>query len=183
MSRDDLLLANYRGYQEKQPPFCRVAKYSPDSIIIVVTIRSTPWRRRVPDLEFQQEPRSSACGHYWIARVSAPSSHRNSTSGGERDRVVMGARRHHGAFGPLEQRGGNPADGLMDQATIDRIVTRTANGGAEIVKYSRPEVHIMHLRPRRRVAESILKDKKKVCPAPRIWKASTVSKDFSSAFP
>jgi len=39
------------------------------------------------------------------------------------------------AFGPLEQRGGNPLTELMDQATIDRIVTRTANGGAEIVKY------------------------------------------------
>src|ERR1700738_1082981 len=53
----------------------------------------------------------------------------------------------------------------MDQAPIDRIVDRTANGGAEIVKhlktgsaYYAPSAAAVEM------AESILKDKKKVLP-------------------
>jgi malate dehydrogenase len=53
----------------------------------------------------------------------------------------------------------------MDQATIDKIVDRTRNGGAEIVKflktgsgYYAPSAAAVEM------AESILKDKKKVMP-------------------
>jgi malate dehydrogenase len=60
---------------------------------------------------------------------------------------------------------GIPLTELMDQATIDRIVDRTRNGGAEIVKhlktgsaYYAPSAAAVEM------AESILRDKKKVLP-------------------
>jgi len=60
---------------------------------------------------------------------------------------------------------GIPLTELMDQPTIDRIVDRTRNGGAEIVKhlktgsaYYAPSAAAVEM------AESILRDKKKVLP-------------------
>jgi malate dehydrogenase len=60
---------------------------------------------------------------------------------------------------------GIPLSELLDQATIDAIVTRTQNGGAEIVKhlktgsaYYAPSAATVEM------VESILKDKKKVLP-------------------
>ena len=60
---------------------------------------------------------------------------------------------------------GIPITELMDQATIDRIVTRTANGGAEIVKllgtgsaFYAPGSAIVEM------VDAILKDKKKILP-------------------
>jgi malate dehydrogenase len=60
---------------------------------------------------------------------------------------------------------GIPLTELMDQATIDGIVARTRNGGAEIVKhlktgsaYYAPSAAAVEM------AESILRDKKKVLP-------------------
>jgi malate dehydrogenase len=60
---------------------------------------------------------------------------------------------------------GIPLTELMDQTTLDGIVNRTRNGGAEIVKhlktgsaYYAPSASTLEM------AESILKDKKKVLP-------------------
>jgi malate dehydrogenase len=53
----------------------------------------------------------------------------------------------------------------MDQATIDAIVTRTRNGGAEIVKYLKTgSAYYAPSAAAVEMAESILKDKKKVLP-------------------
>ncbi len=53
----------------------------------------------------------------------------------------------------------------MDQATIDRIVDRTRNGGAEIVKYLKTgSAYYAPSASAVEMAESILKDKKKVLP-------------------
>jgi malate dehydrogenase len=53
----------------------------------------------------------------------------------------------------------------MDQATIDRIVDRTRNGGAEIVKYLKTgSAYYAPSAAAVEMAESILKDKKKVLP-------------------
>jgi malate dehydrogenase len=60
---------------------------------------------------------------------------------------------------------GIPLTELMDQATIDRIVDRTANGGAEIVKYLKTgSAYYAPSAAAVEMAESILKDKKKVLP-------------------
>ena len=53
----------------------------------------------------------------------------------------------------------------MDQATLDRIVDRTRNGGAEIVKYLKTgSAYYAPSAAAVEMAESILKDKKKVLP-------------------
>ena len=53
----------------------------------------------------------------------------------------------------------------MDQATIDRIVDRTRNGGAEIVKYLKTgSAYYAPSAAAVEMAESILRDKKKVLP-------------------
>jgi len=60
---------------------------------------------------------------------------------------------------------GIPITELMDQATIDRLVQRTRDGGAEIVKYLK--TGSAYYAPSSAVAEmveAILKDKKKILP-------------------
>ena len=53
----------------------------------------------------------------------------------------------------------------MDQATIDRLVERTRNGGAEIVKYLKTgSAYYAPSAAAVEMVESILKDKKKVLP-------------------
>src|SRR5208283_5592595 len=60
---------------------------------------------------------------------------------------------------------GIPLTELMDQATLDKIVDRTRNGGAEIVKYLKTgSAYYAPSAAAVEMAESILKDKKKVLP-------------------
>jgi len=60
---------------------------------------------------------------------------------------------------------GIPLTELMNQATIDRIVDRTRNGGAEIVKYLKTgSAYYAPSASAVEMAEAILKDKKKVLP-------------------
>jgi malate dehydrogenase len=80
--------------------------------------------------------------------------------------VVMGG--HGDTMVPvvrLTSVAGIPLTELMDQATIDRIVDRTRNGGAEIVKYLKTgSAYYAPSASAVEMAESILKDKKKVLP-------------------
>ena len=60
---------------------------------------------------------------------------------------------------------GIPLTELMDQATLDEIVDRTRNGGAEIVKYLKTgSAYYAPAAAAVEMVESILKDKKKVLP-------------------
>ena len=60
---------------------------------------------------------------------------------------------------------GIPLTELMDQETIDAIVDRTRNGGAEIVKYLKTgSAYYAPSAAAVEMVESILKDKKKVLP-------------------
>jgi malate dehydrogenase len=164
MSRDDLLLANYdivRGATEQ------AVKYSPNSILIIVT-----------------NPLDAMCQTaYWISRFSKNrvvgmagvlDSARFRTFVAQELRVsvenvtavVLGG--HGDTMVPvvrLSSVSGIPLTELMDKDTLDRIVERTRNGGAEIVKYLKtgsayyaPSIAAVEM------AESILKDKKKVLP-------------------
>jgi malate dehydrogenase len=164
MSRDDLLLANYEVVKTATE---QVAKESPDCIIIVVTnpldamAQAAYWvskfaRNRVVGMAGVLD---SARFRTFIA-AELQVSVENVTG------VVMGG--HGDTMVPLVRLSsvsGIPLTELMDQATIDRIVDRTANGGAEIVKhlktgsaYYAPSAAAVEM------AESILKDKKKVLP-------------------
>jgi len=61
--------------------------------------------------------------------------------------------------------GGIPLTELTDQATIDRLVQRTRDGGAEIVKYLKTgSAYYAPSAATVEMVESILKDKKKVLP-------------------
>jgi len=61
--------------------------------------------------------------------------------------------------------GGIPLSELLDQAAIDRLVQRARDGGAEIVKYLKTgSAYYAPSSAAVEMAESILKDKKKVLP-------------------
>ena len=60
---------------------------------------------------------------------------------------------------------GIPITELMDKATLDRIVQRTRDGGAEIVKYLKTgSAYYAPSSAATEMAEAILKDKKKILP-------------------
>jgi malate dehydrogenase len=164
MSRDDLLLANYDVVRAATE---QVAKYSPNCIIIVVTnpldamAQAAMWVSKFPKNRVvgMAGVLDSARFRTFIAQEIGVSVE-NVTG------VVMGG--HGDTMVPLVRLSsvsGIPLTELMDQATIDRIVDRTRNGGAEIVKhlktgsaYYAPSAAAVEM------AESILKDKKKVLP-------------------
>jgi malate dehydrogenase len=60
---------------------------------------------------------------------------------------------------------GIPLPDLMDQATIDRLVKRTANGGAEIVNFLKTgSAYYAPSSSAVQMVESIVKDKKRILP-------------------
>jgi malate dehydrogenase len=164
MSRDDLLLANYEVVRVATE---QVAKHSPNCIIIVVTnpldamAQAAYWvskfpRNRVVGMAGVLD---SARFRTFIA-AELKVSVENVTG------VVMGG--HGDTMVPLVRLSGVsgiPLTELMDQATIDKIVDRTRNGGAEIVKYLKTgSAYYAPSAAAVEMAESILKDKKKVMP-------------------
>ena len=164
MSRDDLLLANYEVIRIATE---QVARHSPNCIIIVVTnpldamAQAAHWvsgfpKHRVVGMAGVLD---SARFRTFIA-AELKVSVENVTA------VVMGG--HGDTMVPLVRLSGVsgiPLTELMDQATIDKIVDRTRNGGAEIVKYLKTgSAYYAPSAAAVEMAESILKDKKKVLP-------------------
>jgi malate dehydrogenase len=164
MSRDDLLLANYDVIRIATE---QVARHSPNCIIIVVTnpldamAQAAYWVSKFPKHRVvgMAGVLDSARFRTFIA-AELKVSVENVTA------VVMGG--HGDTMVPLVRLSGVsgiPLTELMDQATIDRIVTRTRNGGAEIVKYLKTgSAYYAPSAAAVEMAESILKDKKKVLP-------------------
>ena len=164
MSRDDLLLANYDVVRTATE---QVAKYSPNSIIIVVTnpldamAQAAFWVSK-----FSKNRVVGMAGVLDSARFRTFIAAELKVSVENVTGVVMGG--HGDTMVPLVRLtnvSGIPLTELMDQAKIDAIVDRTRNGGAEIVKhlktgsaYYAPSAAAVEM------AESILKDKKKVLP-------------------
>jgi malate dehydrogenase len=164
MSRDDLLMANYDVVRAATE---QAVKYSPNCILIIVTnpldamAQAAYWvskfgRNRVVGMAGILD---SARFRTFIAgelKVSVE----NVTA------VVMGG--HGDTMVPvvrLSNVAGIPISELMDQATIDRIVDRTRNGGAEIVKYLKTgSAYYAPSAAAVEMAESILRDRKKVLP-------------------
>jgi malate dehydrogenase len=164
MSRDDLLMANFDVVKTATE---QVAKYSPNCIIIVVTnpldamAQAAYWVSKFPKNRVvgMAGVLDSARFRTFIA-MELKVSVENVTG------VVMGG--HGDTMVPLVRLSGVsgiPLTELMDQATIDQIVTRTRNGGAEIVKYLKTgSAYYAPSAAAVEMAESILKDKKKVLP-------------------
>ena len=164
MSRDDLLLANYDVIRTATE---QVAKYSPNCIIIVVTnpldamAQAAFWVSK-----FSKNRVVGMAGVLDSARFRTFIAQELKVSVENVTAVVMGG--HGDTMVPLVRLtnvSGIPLTELMDQATIDRIVTRTQNGGAEIVKYLKTgSAYYAPSAAAVEMAESILKDKKKVLP-------------------
>jgi malate dehydrogenase len=164
MSRDDLLFANndvVRTCAEQ------VAKHSPKCIIIVVT---NPLDVMTQAAFYASKfPKNRVVGMAGVldsARFRTFIAEELHVSVENVTGVVMGG--HGDTMVPivrLSSVSGIPLTELMDQSTIDRIVDRTRNGGAEIVKYLKTgSAYYAPSASAVEMAESILKDKKKVLP-------------------
>ena len=164
MSRDDLLMANYEVVRTATE---QLVKYSPNCILIVVTnpldamAQAAYWVSK-----FSRNRVVGMAGILDSARFRTFIAQELNVSAENVTGVVMGG--HGDTMVPLVRLSnvaGIPLTELMDQATIDRIVDRTANGGAEIVKYLKTgSAYYAPSAAAVEMAESILKDKKKVLP-------------------
>jgi malate dehydrogenase len=164
MSRDDLLLGNYEIVRSATE---QAVKQSPDSILIVVTnpldamCQTAYWVSRFPKNRVV-----GMAGVLDSARMRTFIAQELKVSVENVTAVVLGG--HGDTMVPLVRLSGVsgiPLAELMDQATIDRIVDRTRNGGAEIVKYLKTgSAYYAPAASAVEMAESIIKDRKKVLP-------------------
>lgn len=164
MSRDDLLLANYEVVRTATE---QVVKYSPNAILILVTnpLDAMCWTaHRVS--KFSKNRVIGMAGILDTARFRTFIAQELDVSVENVTAMVLGG--HGDTMVPLVRLtsvSGIPLTELADQATIDRLVQRTRDGGAEIVKYLK--TGSAYYAPSAATVEmvaSILKDKKKVLP-------------------
>ncbi|MEO8597945.1 MAG: malate dehydrogenase [Candidatus Solibacter sp.] len=164
MSRDDLLMANFEVIKTATE---QVAKYSPNCIIIVVTNPLDAMAQAAYQVsKFSKNRVIGMAGVLDSARFRTFIAQELNVSVENVTAVVMGG--HGDTMLPLTRLSnvaGIPLSELMDEATLARIVDRTANGGAEIVKYLKTgSAYYAPSAAAVEMAESILKDKKKVLP-------------------
>ncbi|HXA63821.1 MAG TPA: malate dehydrogenase [Bryobacteraceae bacterium] len=164
MSRDDLLLANYEVVKSATE---QAVKHSPNSILILVTnpLDAMCWTA-YQIAKFSKNRVIGMAGILDTARFRTfiaqelDVSVQNVTAmvlGGHGDTMVPMAR--------LASVSGIPLSELLDQATIDRLVQRARDGGAEIVKYLKTgSAYYAPSAAATEMVESILKDKKKILP-------------------
>jgi len=150
-----------------QAATAQVAKYSPNAVLIVVTnpLDAMCWTA----LKTSKFPRNRVVGMAGVldtARFRTFIAGELQVSVENVSAMVLGG--HGDTMVPLVRFtnvSGIPIAELLDAATIERLVERTRNGGAEIVKYLKtgsafyaPSAAAVEM------AESILRDKKKVLP-------------------
>jgi malate dehydrogenase len=163
MSRDDLLNVNYRIMQQVTE---QVAKYSPNCIIIPVANPLDAMAQAIYKLsKFPRERVVGMAGVLDSARMRAFIAKELNVSVENVHAFVLGG--HGDTMVPLPRYStvaGIPITDLLDKATIDAIVARTANGGAEITKlvgtsaWYAPGAAVVEM------VEAILLDKKKILP-------------------
>ncbi len=164
MSRDDLLIANYEVVKSATE---QAAALSPDSVIIVVTNPLDAMAQTA--YMVSKFPRNRVVGMAGVldtARFRAFIAQELEVSVENVTAVVMGG--HGDTMVPLVRLSnvaGIPLTELLSEEKLKALVERTQNGGAEIVKYLKtgsafyaPSAAAVEM------AESILKDKKKVLP-------------------
>jgi malate dehydrogenase len=163
MSRDDLLNVNYKIMQQVTE---QVVKHSPDCIIVPVSNPLDAMAQAVYRLsKFPRERVIGMAGVLDSARMRAFIAKELNVSVDNVHAFVLGG--HGDTMVPLPRYStvaGIPITDLMDKATIDAIVTRTANGGAEITKlvgtsaWYAPGAAVVDM------VEAILLDKHKIVP-------------------
>jgi malate dehydrogenase len=164
MSRDDLLLANHEVVKGVT---AQVAKYSPDAILVLVTnpLDAMCWTAFKVS-KFSKNRVIGMAGILDSARFRTFIAQEAGVSVENVTAVVLGG--HGDTMVPivrLSNVSGIPLTELIEPAKLDAIVTRTANGGAEIVKHLKTgSAYYAPSAAATEMVESILKDKKKVLP-------------------
>ena len=164
MSRDDLLLTNLKIVNSVT---AEIVRYSPDSIVVVVTNPLDAMTQAA--LEISRFPRGRLFGMAGVldtARFRTFIAQELNVSVEEIQAYVLGG--HGDTMVPLvgyTTVAGVPIGELLPKERVERIVQRTRDGGAEIVKllktgsaYYAPSAAIAEM------AESILLDRKRVLP-------------------
>ena len=164
MSRDDLLMANYEIVRAATE---QAARYSPNAILVIVTnpLDAMCWTA-LKVSKFAKNLVIGMAGVLDAARFRTFIARELQVSVENVTAMVLGG--HGDTMVPLVRFtnvSGIPISELLDTATIERLVDRTRNGGAEIVKFLKagsafyaPSAAAVEM------AESILLDKKKVLP-------------------
>jgi malate dehydrogenase len=164
MSRDDLLMANYDIVKAATE---QAAKYSPNAILVVVTnpLDAMCWTAYKVS-RFSRNRVVGMAGILDTARFRTFIARELDVSMDNVTALVLGG--HGDTMVPLVRFtsvSGIPLSDLMDRAAIDRLVERTRNGGAEIVKYLKSgSAYYAPSAATIEMVESILRDRKKVLP-------------------
>src|SRR6201987_796647 len=164
MSRDDLLNTNHNIMKAVVG---EVVKYSPNCILIVVSNPLDAMAQAAYKMSgFPRERVIGMAGVLDSARFRTFIAQELDVSVENVTAFVLGG--HGDTMVPLARYStvaGIPITELMDEATLERLIQRTRNGGAEIVKYLKtgaayysPSAAVTEM------VEAILKDKKKILP-------------------
>ncbi len=164
MSRDDLLWANYEVVKATVE---QAVKHSPDSILIVVTNPLDAMCHVAYEVSgFPKHRVVGMAGVLDTARFRTFLAQELKVSVEDVVAFVMGG--HGDTMVPLvrcSSVAGIPITELLDAPTIERLVKRTRDGGAEIVKYLKTgSAYYAPSAAAVQMVESILKDKKRVLP-------------------
>jgi len=164
MSRDDLIGINAKIIRSIVP---EVVRYSPDCILIVLTNPLDAMVHLAYDISgFPKNRVIGMAGVLDTSRFKAAIAHKLHGSVNEVEAMVLGG--HGDSMVPLIDYctfRGNPIRNFLSEHEVDELVKKVQNGGAEIVSllktgsaFFAPGLSVIEM------AESILKDKKKVLP-------------------
>jgi malate dehydrogenase len=164
MSRDDLLNTNYKIMKDVVG---KVVEFSPNCILIIVSNPLDAMAQAAYKLSgFARQRVIGMAGVLDSARFRAFIAEELRVSVENVTAFVLGG--HGDTMVPLPRYStvaGIPITELMDASTIDRLVQRTRDGGAEIVKYLKTgSAYYAPSAAATEMVEAILKDKKKILP-------------------
>src|SRR6266853_2013506 len=164
MSRDDLLNTNYKIMQDV---IAKVVANSPNCILVVVSNPLDAMSQAAFKLsKFSRNRAIGMAGVLASARFRTFIAQELNVSVENVTAFVLGG--HGDTMVPLPRYStvaGIPITELMDAATVERLVQRTRDGGAEIVKYLKTgSAYYAPSAAATEMVEAILKDKKKIVP-------------------
>jgi malate dehydrogenase len=164
MSRDDLLNTNFKIMKDV---VARVVERSPQSILVIVSNPLDAMAQAAYKLSgFPRERVIGMAGVLDSARFRAFIAEELKVSVENVTAFVLGG--HGDTMVPLPRYStvaGIPITELLDGATVERLVQRTRDGGAEIVKYLKTgSAYYAPSAAATEMVEAILKDKKKILP-------------------
>ncbi len=164
MSRDDLLNTNHKIMKDVVG---KVVQYSPNCILIIVSNPLDAMAQAAFKMSgFPRERVIGMAGVLDSARFRTFIAQELKVSVENVTAFVLGG--HGDTMVPLPRYStvaGIPITELMDAATVERLVQRTRDGGAEIVKYLKTgSAYYAPSAAATEMVEAILKDKKKILP-------------------